>query len=405
MTDPDPAQQPAFNPVQDLRDIESLDIVTALLEVVCETAGVGFAAIARVTETTWTAMAVRDAISFGLKPGEQLDIHSTLCKEVRQSRQVIVIDQASLDPVYANHHTPRLFGIESYISVPIVLSDGMYFGNLCALDRRPARMSEARIVNMFSLFARLIALQLENHRRAKEDAAVLGVERANSALREQFIAIMGHDLRNPLAGMQAGVTVLQRVPNDPDIVGRIANRMAGSVRRMSLLVDDVVDFARGRLGGGFGLDLRWEEGLDEALDHVVAELRSIYPDRRVEARIRIDQAVRCDKSRVEQLVSNLLANALFHGDATSPVELNADVDGDLLRIAVTNQGEAIDPAFLPRMFEAYSQGRMSGSRNGLGLGLFICAQVARGHGGTIAVSSSVADGTRFVAALPLAGPA
>ena len=108
--------------------------VPLLLEVLCETTGMGFSAVARVTDKSWTLCAVKDLINFGLEPGGQLELETTLCIEAKRARSAIVIEHASQDPRYHNHHTPRFYKIESYVSVPIVLSDGQYFGNLCAIE-------------------------------------------------------------------------------------------------------------------------------------------------------------------------------------------------------------------------------------------------------------------------------
>ena len=127
------------------RDVEAvgrISSVPSLLKIICRNTGMGFAAVARVTDGTWTACAVQDDIQFGLLPGGQLDVRTTLCIEARAARKPVVIDHASADPVYRNHHTPRLYNIESYISVPIVRPDGEYFGNLCAIDPRPLRVSD-----------------------------------------------------------------------------------------------------------------------------------------------------------------------------------------------------------------------------------------------------------------------
>ncbi|MDB6061158.1 MAG: histidine kinase [Verrucomicrobiaceae bacterium] len=223
------------SPEEILRDIAAIgriDAVPVLLRVLCESTGMGFAAVARVTEGTWIACAVQDDIEFGMKPGGHLEIHSTLCKEVRASRQPIVIAHASVDPVYCTHHTPLRYGLESYISVPIVLAGGDYFGNLCAIDPRPAKISEPRIESMFVLFAQLIALHLENERKHEQQAALLD-ERAAGELREQFIAILGHDLRNPLAAVAACGDLLQHTANDRfrSTLLRISSEVLSACRR------------------------------------------------------------------------------------------------------------------------------------------------------------------------------
>ena len=226
--------------------IGRIEVVPTLLAVLCETAGMRFSVVARVTDTTWTACAVHDEIDFGVKRGSQLAVNETLCFESRSSRAPIVIEHASVDPVYHAHPAVKLSAIESYVSVPIILSSGRYFGNLCAIDPSPAKVKEPRILSMFTRFAALIASQLETQSRQEQEHTALLDERAVGELREQFIAILGHDLRNPLQAVYAGCELLARKMTDPPLLA-IASRIKINVRRMSALIDDVLDFARGRL--------------------------------------------------------------------------------------------------------------------------------------------------------------
>jgi signal transduction histidine kinase len=385
---------------RDIAAIGRIDAVPALLRVICETTGMGFAAVARVTDGSWTACAVQDDIEFGLKPGGQLDVHTTLCKEVRELRVPVVIDKASDDPVYFDHHTPRLYKIESYISVPIVLGGGDYFGNLCAIDPRPARVSEPRVVSLFNLFAQLIALQLDNDRKRELEEAAMLSERATGELREQFIAILGHDLRSPLAAVVAGGQLLEKLSDDTRVLS-VAQRIRRSAQRMSGLIDDVLDFARGRLGGGFGVALADVDDLGQALRDVVAELQDSHPERRVLCEVSIDRAVHCDRGRVQQLVANLIGNALTHGAPHTPVRFHAITSGTDLVLTVTNQGDPIPAESLPHVFAPFWRRNTPGAREGLGLGLFICSQIVKAHDGSLDVSSSAQAGTTFVARLPL----
>ncbi|MDM0113867.1 GAF domain-containing sensor histidine kinase [Variovorax sp. J22R133] len=387
----------------DVAVVGRISAVPSLLKLICQNTGMGFAAVARVTDGTWTACAVQDDIHFGLLPGGQLDVRTTLCREARAARQPVVIDHASQDPVYFNHHTPRLYKIESYISVPIVRPDGGYFGNLCAIDPRPRVVSDARTVTMFKVFADLIALQLESedHQSVVEEA--LASERANAELREQFIAVLGHDLRNPLAAVGAAAETLVRGSTDPKIVS-VGERLRTTTRRMSRLIDDVLDFARGRLGAGMGLEAKEVPDLAEALRDVVAELHESHPDRTVVDAISVDRPVRCDRGRVQQLLSNLLGNALTYGAGDRPVIVSATIEGDSLVIAVTNEGDPIEPENLPRVFEPYWRPVASKPGGGLGLGLYICAQIAAAHGGQLQASSSAESGTTFKAMLPIVLP-
>ena len=128
------------------------------------------------------------------------------------------------------------------------------FHNLCAIDARPAKASEPRIVSMFTLFAQLVALHLENERRRESAEAALLDERAVGELREQFIAVLGHDLRNPLGAVSACGQLLEKKSTDPALA-TIATRLMTNVRRMSALIDDTLDFARARLGSGIGVQI------------------------------------------------------------------------------------------------------------------------------------------------------
>lgn len=386
---------------RDLAAIARISAVPSLLKLICQNTGMGFAAVARVTDGTWTACAVQDDIQFGLMPGGQLDVHTTLCKESRAARQPVVIDHASQDPTYSGHHTPRLYKIESYISVPIVRPGGEYFGNLCAIDPRPHVVSDARTVTMFTVFADLIALQLENEDRHEASESALLSERATAELREQFIAVLGHDLRNPLAAVGATAELLARHRTDPDLV-RLGERLRAATRRMAKLIDDVLDFARGRMGSGLDVFIDDVPNLDEALREVVNELRGANPGRTlVDTGIRIDRTVRCDKGRVQQLLSNLLGNALTHGAADQPVTVAASLQGADLVLSVANAGKPIDAENLAQVFEPYWRPHTDRPGGGLGLGLYISAQIAKAHGGAMAVRSSEAQGTVFTATLPL----
>jgi signal transduction histidine kinase len=386
---------------RDVAAVGRLEAVPTLLRVLCDTTGMGFAAVARVTDGTWTACAVQDDIQFGLRPGGQLDVHTTLCSEARAQRAPIVIDQASTDPRYCGHHTPRIYKIESYVSVPIILKDDEYFGNLCALDPRPARVSDPRVVQMFVRFAHLIGRQLDSERSREQAASALLDERAARELREQFIAILGHDLRNPLSAVGSNAALLALKADDGPTVRSIASRIQSNVKRMSTLIDDVLDFARGSLSGGIGIRLADVGDIGQALTAVVSELQDARPERTIAGLIDECPRIRCDRGRVQQLASNLLANALDHGAPEGTVRFTARADETHLVLQVANEGEPIPPEALDRIFRPFRRESVSANRQGLGLGLHICAQIVSAHGGTLTVTSSREAGTTFTARLPL----
>jgi signal transduction histidine kinase len=284
--------------------------------------------------------------------------------------------------------------------VPIIRANGGYFRNLSALDPSPAKVAEPRILSMFTEFAALISSQLDHQLLQEKEHRALLDERAAGELREQFIAILGHDLRNPLHAVFAHGDLLERRLTDPAL-SVMASRIKANVRRMSALIDDVLDFARGRLGGGISVELTEIENINTGLATVIQELRDAQPDSTILSEIRVNRPVRCDLGRLQQVASNLLGNALMHGLAGSPVKIVAGVDEEELVLEVWNTGEPIPEESLGKIFEPFWRHSVSASRNGLGLGLHICSQIVQAHEGRISVTSSREHGTQFTARLPL----
>jgi signal transduction histidine kinase len=255
----------------DIDDVSAIEVVPSILQVMQATTGMGFVAVARVTEERWVACAVLDMIDFGLGPGGELTVKSTICDEIRQDHQLVAVDHFSENPIWIGHHTPLQYGLQSYISVPIILGDGSFFGTLCAVDPNPAQVDNPRVIGMAKLFADLIARHLDARRHLVETEQRLTTELETSHLRDQFIAILGHDIKNPVASIDAGARLLRKSVTDPQ--GRtILSLMEQSVKRVSNIVDNVMDFARG-LGGGMALRPEFTP-VGEMLEAIVAEFRS-----------------------------------------------------------------------------------------------------------------------------------
>ena len=382
----------------DILAVQNIFSVPTMLDVVCRVTGMGFAAIARVSEDRWIACSVRDDISFGLKAGGELELETTICNEIRRDHQAVIIDEVAHDGKYCNHPTPARYGFQSYISMPIVLPGGEFFGTLCAIDPRPARVNRPEIIGTFKLFAELIAFHLHADRKLADSEAALMSERETARLREQFIAVLGHDLRNPLGSISSAAHVLEKIPL-PDPAKRMVSIMQKSVRRMAGLIDDVLDFARGRLGGGLSLAVSADEPLAPALEQVIAELRVTFPDRVIETDFTHTECVKCDRARISQLLSNLVANALSYSTPGTPVHARTRIHDGVFELSVTNQGEPIPSQAMERLFAPYERGAVRPSQQGLGLGLYIASEIARAHGGTLTVTSTP-DETRFTLEFP-----
>jgi GAF domain-containing protein len=145
----------------------------AMLRKICDTTGMGFSGIARVTEQRWIACLVEDRIAFGLDPGDELKIHETICDEIRDSGEAVVFDDASDDIKWSRHPVPVIYGFKSYCSFPVYLDDGTFFGTLCAIDPRPRRVTDEAIVEMFSAYAKEVGAILSEALRIRSEPAAV----------------------------------------------------------------------------------------------------------------------------------------------------------------------------------------------------------------------------------------
>lgn len=133
------------------------DEIRLILEEVCRMTGMGFAAVARVTEERWIACQVLDRIEFGLDPGDELEIKKTICDDIRKCGHPIVIDHIGADPDWRTHPVPVLYGFESYASFPITLADGRFYGTLCAIDPEPRPLSAPATIAALREYAGRVA--------------------------------------------------------------------------------------------------------------------------------------------------------------------------------------------------------------------------------------------------------
>lgn len=218
--------------------------------------------------------------------------------------------------------------------------------------------------------------------------------------RERFLAILGHDLRNPLAAIATSSGFLVETgglsPNQTNMVQMIQN--AG--RRMTALVADLLELALTRPGDTMPID-RGEVDIAAVVREVATEIQASYPNAHIETRLTGDLAGQWDVARLTQALTNLVGNAVQHGDATAPIRLSASGDEREVVIAVHNEGAPIPPDKMGRIFHGMTRGGSPGrDRRHLGLGLFIVDRIVEGHGGTIDIQSAPGSGTTFTVHLP-----
>ena len=229
-------------------------------------------------------------------------------------------------------------------------------------------------------------------RRAEEDARNIG------RLQEQFVAVVGHDLRTPLSVISLGASaILQRGGLSPDQAATLA-RVTRSTQRMREIINEILDVTRARQGLGIPV-VKVRADLAEVCRRAVAELGQVSSDRALSIDVSGDASLQGDPARLLQVVSNLVGNAVQHG--SGPVKIEVEGGATEVVLSVHNQGPRIRPDALPTLFEPFRRGkeRDSGQGGGVGLGLFIVREVVRAHGGEVEVRSDE-TGTTFTVRLP-----
>jgi two-component system NtrC family sensor kinase len=224
--------------------------------------------------------------------------------------------------------------------------------------------------------------------------------RRTAEVQAHLVAIVSHDLRTPLTAIIASAQGALRDRALADKPRRAFDRVATSAARMARLINDILDYSRARLGKGLPT-VPGPADLDEICREVIAEVEASHPGRGVHYDHEGDGHGEWDRDRIQQLLTNLLTNAVRHGDPHGRVSLAWRASGDDKVIVVHNDGHAIDPALLAQIFEPFRRGRRAGVQGGgVGLGLYIVQQIVAAHGGKIVVLSEEAAGTTFTVTLP-----
>jgi signal transduction histidine kinase len=205
-------------------------------------------------------------------------------------------------------------------------------------------------------------------------------------IRARFISILGHDLRDPLSTVKISSDILGRSPTLADEHKLVVARISRACDRMHRMIAEVLDFARGHLGGGIPANPALND-MGDICRNVVDEIATVHPDRLIAVDTHGDLRGPFDRDRVTQAIGNIVANGVEHG--TGPIEVNAHETDDRLHVItmVTSHGRPIPPEILPRIFDPFARGDDTAARKGLGLGLYIAYEIALAHGATIDVTS------------------
>src|SRR5215469_6044214 len=228
-------------------------------------------------------------------------------------------------------------------------------------------------------------------------AAVVDFKERESQYRDRFIGILGHDLRNPISAIVMGANVLASQHPVNEQQRKVVGSILRSAGRLEGMARDILDFARGRLGSPMPLNMT-SENAGVVVGEVVDEVRLANPESVIDFEASGSLDIECDADRLKQMVSNLLINAIQHGDSKS-VKVAVQGDESCVVIQVHNQGPVIPEDLIPTIFDPLTR-RGRARPESTGLGLFIVSEIVAAHGGTIVVNSTREAGTNFVVRLP-----
>jgi signal transduction histidine kinase len=405
---------------KDIERVGRIAVIPTLLDVVAQTTGMGFAAVARVTRDRWVACGVRDEINFGLRPGDELKVESTICNEIRDSGKAVIIDHVSEDADFCDHHTPKMYGFQSYISVPIFLQDGAFFGTLCAIDPRPNQLKNDKVIGMFTLFAQLISFHLAGLR----DAEIMD-RRLNDSNREltnfrdeirQYQHLSNHNFQEPLRKIRlfADILLMANERGDEEKIKFTAQKINHFARGLTEMIKDLTDFS------GLGLSERSFEltDLNEILVNVCDRLALTIKDQHAVIEGEVLHTIRAVPGQIARLFYHLISNSLKY--SRPGVELSIriysheltgqrlgrfaqlDPDRRYCEICFEDNGQGIEADQLDKIFEISPRGAAKGRYNqGLGIGLAQCRRITRNHGGLIFAESEPGKKTVFSVVLPI----
>lgn len=427
---------------QDILNIEKISIVPTLLNVICQTTGMGFAAVARVTDDRWITCSVQDNVLFGLKPGDELQIKTTICDDIRKNLRPVIIDNVSEDPEYHDHHTPAMYKLQSYISVPIMRKDGTFFGTLCAIDPKPNSLKEFKVSEMFKLFADLISFHLtaveqedekntilkeKNQLIAKTEGEKKKIERLNSDIEKKLIQknislekmnseleafnyISSHDLQEPLRKIQLFTDTIEREElNNLSEKGKTAfHKIRTSAFRMQNLINDLLLYSKTKFD-----DRKFEiKDLNNIANDVIDDLTGELEIKNVTFDIQELGKLSVIEFQFRQLLYNLISNALKFAspDRDLIITVSAAItNGEFEKlspltkyhkITIADNGIGFDQSYSEKIFGLFQALHTKPSKS-TGIGLTIVKRIVENHKGFIRAEGVLNEGAKFEIFIPV----
>jgi signal transduction histidine kinase len=311
--------------------------------------------------------------------------------------KALLVNDSRLHPLVRDNLAVSELGVIAYAGIPLVTCEQRALGALCVIDGKPRAWNEPDVDTLRELAA-VVVTEIEFR-------IVARALRAEVRDRERFMAMVGHDLRQPLTSVTHASWLLSSQHPPSEAIGRTVRRLCESTRRMRRMVDDLLDFSRLQ-ANVFPLKLEPSD-LHELLRRVREEVGACYAGRTIELALEGSGEGWFDPERLAQVFGNLLTNALGYSPAPSTVQVRAISGDDVLRVEVHNRnlGPPLSADEQRQIFHPFRHGsQLPQTSRGLGLGLFIVDAIVKAHHGAVEVHSDAA-GTTFAVCLPRARPA
>lgn len=420
-------------------------MVPKLLSVICQTTGMGFAAVARVTEDRWITCASEDHLEFGLKPGDELQVKTTICNDIRKNVKPVIIDNVSEDPEFHDHHTPAMYKLQSYISIPIIRKDGSFFGTLCAIDPKPNSLKTFKVTEMFNLFADLISFHIEaveqelasknslreksnllektegqkkEVERQKSDVEKklieknISLEKMNSEL-EAFNYISSHDLQEPLRKIQLFADIIEKgeTENLSERGKHAFDKIRVSAFRMQNLISDLLTYSKTKFD-----DRKFElKDLNTITNDVIEDLTEEAQNKDIRFEIGTLGNLTVIEFQFRQLLYNLMSNSIKFSipdkeltiKVTSRIVNSSETDCEKLtpntyycNITIADNGIGFDQVYNEKIFGLF-QALHTKPTKSTGIGLTIVKRIVENHKGFITAKGVLNQGATFDIYVPL----
>jgi signal transduction histidine kinase len=343
----------------------------------------------------------------------EMPLDDSICKFALLQQDRMVVPDTRLDDRFAcNPLVTGAPGLRFYAGELLKTSDGVALGTLCALDLEPRPQGlTAQQQALLGTMARQVMSLIELHKAVRVQHALLQQQKAiEEALRQadqkkdEFLAMLAHELRNPLAPITSAAAILSGHAVDAGTVRRTSAIIARQAKHMTGLIDDLLDVSRVTRGR---VDLTTTElDMKDIIADAIEQVRPLVEKHRHHLLVQLaplPALVLGDRKRLVQVMTNLLSNAAKYTPNGGAIEVQLEADGDGLAITVRDNGIGMTPGLIADAFDLFSQGKrgLDRSQGGLGIGLALVKSLLQLHGGTVGVHSDGPDlGTCFVVRLP-----